>query len=229
MEKEVSSAIELSVTLIALTLVVTLIIFTVTMGGSIREESYAEAVTISSSLENDTLEELADNFITEMPAVTAYNLILQNPEYIAHYECTYCEAKTGVKTHGFNPNTKDGICLKTHLQGKVNLIVNKVAPGTYYVAIHSTKCTKSTKDRFYCSCSGYKHLSNCPQSKGGSYCICSHLLHKRDPAYDASGSFTNTCYLSIKESTLKSGSSGGRRYCTCGAKSAFTTNWSYIN
>lgn len=208
MDKEVSHAVELAVTMTVLAVVLGIIFYLVSVGGELREDVYATTTDINVTMQNSTLEELCDNYFTEMTAASAYNIIMQNSAYISKYTCYYCYYKTknNVYRTGYSLQDKDNICLKNHLKGKIHLIVYKNGAGKYHVSVHSIVCPKS-RSTTRCSCSNYPHESACPQASGNSYCTCTYYPHG------------SSCFCYKREYD------GCSPTCWCESKSSY---WAYI-
>lgn len=176
MEKEVSHTIEIAVTLIVMSIVIGIILFTVTIGGGLRAESHEFATETKSTVEYAGLEELVSAEETVMPASTAYSLIRRYSNSISEYYCFRCNQVnyfTGYEGYT-NLHTTDNICLATHLKGKVSLKVSKNGEGQYCVYVHSINCAVGKNTN--CTCTDYKHEASCPYPEENN-CTCMYAAH----------------------------------------------------
>lgn len=174
MEREVSSAMELAVTLMIVAALLAIVIVPVFMGRGVQENVYSEVAGIEANMKLATMEELADKFVTEMPAATAYNIILQNSDKISYYACLY-DIANNTGGQPINLNEVDDVCLGKHLKGKIKLYVARNGEGNYQVGIHSINCKATMKKA--CTCVNYPHEVTCPQAEDGSYCTCDKVAH----------------------------------------------------
>ena len=139
MEKEVSHAVEIGVTLIIIAAFMGLVFFTVSMGSTLKQDSHNYAVELSDSVSIKALDDLMGKE-TEVPMATAYNLIAQYSGSIGELACYYCAAKDGstnIEDYVVNPSEINNVCLARHLYGKCIMKVSKNA-GYYQIYIHSS-------------------------------------------------------------------------------------------
>lgn len=125
MDREISTAIEISVALIAISIVIGIISFTVFMGQDMSNDVAVESSKIISSLEVGELDEMCyQNNL--MPTAGAYSIYKTHNAVIPEYYCHIC-------------NT-DEFCLLSHLSGKVSVQITKSEKGWYSMEIHENDC-----------------------------------------------------------------------------------------
>lgn len=125
MEKEVSMTIEIAVALIAISIVIGIISFTVFMGQDMSNEVAVESSKIVSAMEVGELDEMChQNSI--MPTAGAYSIYKTHKNIIPDYYCHICKT--------------DVFCLLNHLSGKVSVQITKSEKGWYSMDIHEVDC-----------------------------------------------------------------------------------------
>lgn len=125
MEKEVSMVIEIAVALIAISIVIGIISFTVFMGQDMSNEVAVESSKIVSAMEVGELDEMChQNSI--MPTAGAYSIYKTHKNIIPDYYCHICKT--------------DVFCLLNHLSGKVSVQITKSEKGWYSMDIHKADC-----------------------------------------------------------------------------------------
>ena len=93
MEREISVAVEIGVTLIALSVVISIIWFTVYLGNTMANDVTIEASDIVASNEVGSLEELCDTN-TVMPTSAVYSLLRTYSSNIPEYRCNFHSTPT---------------------------------------------------------------------------------------------------------------------------------------
>lgn len=125
MDREVSTVIEISVALIAISIVIGIVSFTVFMGQDMSNDVAVESSKIISTVEVGELEEMChQNNI--MPTAGAYSVYKTHKSVIPDYYCNICG--------------KDSFCLLDHLNGKVSVQIMKSEKGWYIMRIHEVDC-----------------------------------------------------------------------------------------
>lgn len=125
MDREVSTVIEISVALIAISIVIGLISFTVFMGQDMSNDVAVESSKIISTVEVGELDEMChQNNI--MPTAGAYSVYKTHKSVIPDYYCNICG--------------EDTFCLLDHLKSKVSVQIMKSEKGWYIMRIHKADC-----------------------------------------------------------------------------------------
>lgn len=127
MEKEVSHSVEIAVTLVILSVVISFVFYTVVVGNMVKEDGYDFAHRLQVNTSETFLADMVgkDNI---MPTATAYNILKTYGAIIPQYRCNISNENLDL--------TKDQVCLVTHLTGKVSLDVVKLAEGSYSVTVN---------------------------------------------------------------------------------------------
>ncbi len=146
MEKEVSYALEIGVTLAVLSVLITIVFLTVNIGHDVRADAYEEGVRIASDLEDGNLFSLIGRE-NNMPTAAAYSLLRANSRIIPELVC-YSSKHSGSKL--VSNLTEDSPCLVNHMQGRVSLEVEMVNDSWYKVTVHKENCPW-----YYSSCTCY--------------------------------------------------------------------------
>lgn len=131
MEREISIAIELGVTLMALSVVILLVWFTVFIGNGMSNDMGEEASHIIGVVETGSLRDLCD-VNTVLPTSAVYSLALNYSSYIPEYHCNKCNKD--IDLNNVTP------CLLQHMTGKVSLEVNPSIMGGYSFKVHHMNC-----------------------------------------------------------------------------------------
>lgn len=125
MDREVSTVIEISVALIAISIVIGIISFTVFMGQDMSNDVAVESSKIVSAMEVGELDEmLHQNNI--LPTAGAYSVYKTHKNVIPEYYCHICKSKE--------------FCLLNHLSGKVSVQIRKSEKGWYMMDVHDIDC-----------------------------------------------------------------------------------------
>lgn len=142
MEREISVAIELGVTLMALSVVISLVWFTVFVGHEISNDVSEESSLIIDVVETGALKELCD-VNTIVPTSAAYSLSRNYSSFIPDYQCKKCSKTLDLNT--------EAACLLQHMTGKVSLEVNRSIKGGYSFVVHHMNCSWFSSG--VCNCS----------------------------------------------------------------------------
>lgn len=129
MEKEVSSAVSLAVTLIALASVLGLVVYTVHMGQDLKVDVYDKGNRIEQDIGVGYLQDLTVSE-KKMPMAAAYSLFRQYGKYIPEMTCGVCGKTTDL--------TVKTPCFTNHLggmQGQVYVKTTETTPGVYKVEV----------------------------------------------------------------------------------------------
>lgn len=190
MEKEVSHAVEIGVTLVIMAAVIGIIFFTVFMGDSVKNDAFTFAVDTKTTVESAAIEDLYKAEQTDMPTATAYNILRRYSNSISAFYCTYCVSK-GEALHDeiTNLSISDNNCLARHLQGKVKLCVYRNGEGQYCVFVHDVNC--EGEKIVQCTCDGYIHKAGCA---GPNNCTCDDTPHAADCPCALRGMYNCDCY-----------------------------------
>lgn len=133
MEREVSSMSHLAVAMVSVSLVLSLVWFTIFLGDSIRADAYAKAVDIQEGITSGNLQTLTYT-PSDMPAAAAYSIIESNFNNIQSSKCMICNSAEC----SFENSAS---CLRTHIKGRVILEVTKDnASSLFNVVIHKENC-----------------------------------------------------------------------------------------
>ena len=125
MDREVSTVIEISVALIAISIVIGIISFTVFMGQDMSNDVAVESSKIVSAMEVGELEEMCHQN-NVMPTAGAYSIYKTHKNVIPNYYCHICKS--------------DKFCLLNHMDGKVSVQITKSEKGWYIMDIHKVDC-----------------------------------------------------------------------------------------
>lgn len=132
MEREVSTAAGLAVTMIAISALLWIVIFTVKVGNDVKVNAVESGVNLQTSIRTGQVESMTVENIV-IPAAAAYHFFETNYRVIESSECRICG-----KTYTAG---QAGKCLLEHLTGKVSLQIIKVGDERYKVIIHKPDCT----------------------------------------------------------------------------------------
>lgn len=125
MDREVSTVIEISVALIAISIVIGIISFTVFMGQDMSNDVAVESSKIISAMEVGELDEMCHQN-NVMPTAAAYSVYKTHKNVIPEYYCNICKSNK--------------FCLLDHLNSKVSVQITKSEKGWYIMRIHKVDC-----------------------------------------------------------------------------------------
>ena len=140
MDNEVSHALEIAVSMMAMAVIIGVIVGTVIFGRSIREGGYSYMLQVNDDMSSSFLKSL-EGVYDEMPSAAAYNILKANSDSITRVECKICKTTESGRVENH--------CIATHLKGKVSLDVVRDGSGEYSIVIHKDSCTWGTKG---CTC-----------------------------------------------------------------------------
>lgn len=130
MEREVSSAITLAVTLAAIGLLLSIVWFTVYIGTDMKNLGAGALNSVQDNMSNGYIESLASGEVdNDMPAATAYNLLKT-------YDKVIIESANMMTGKVTNLMTGDSD-LRSDLSGRVQLELHKTDSGAFVVLIHN--------------------------------------------------------------------------------------------
>lgn len=128
MEREVSHSVELSVGLVALAALLSIIMFTVTIGNIVKAKSGDGLTDVRDSMSVEYVKGLVSGEIdNEMPTATAYNILNK-------FRGVIVEEATGYDSKVRNLQIEDSI-LKDNLKGRVQLEIKETTQGTYVAIV----------------------------------------------------------------------------------------------
>ena len=147
MEKEVSSAVQLAVTLIAISVVLMLVMGTVYIGNGLKVDFINKAVDTQSQLETGQLRTMSTSDTLMMPKAAIYTIIAKERTGISKLivnDIDYMPNENGrwvSKGDEQDPNYDDGKyvfpedILLNYLEGKVDVKVTREDTGFYTVSV----------------------------------------------------------------------------------------------
>jgi hypothetical protein len=148
MEREVSTFVKISVTMILLAALITIVMVTVDIGLSVGDSASEEGTRINNSIMSSELKSLAYIEDLVLPKAAAYNLLAQENKYVSKLIYTGDEG-TSTITYGENSWVSKGVTNKSYnflqdvlaedLTGKVKLYVENNTDGTYTVTVTKVK------------------------------------------------------------------------------------------
>lgn len=153
MDKEVSNVVHLSVTLMLLSALITLVMYTVNVGNNFKSESAEKMVSIASDTSTGQLNSLAGGETKVMPKASIYYIL--SKEYVGINSLYYTFKNTeGIIVGGWYTRNKNGywavegvaeskyvyispenIINENSLDGKVSVIVERVSSGIFNIII----------------------------------------------------------------------------------------------
>lgn len=136
LEKEVSYALEIGVTLAVLSVLLTIVFLTVSIGNEVKIEAYDNGTRIVGVLEEGNISSLIGTE-NEMPTAAAYSLLRANGKVVHELIC-YDKKHTGSKL--VTDLTTSSPCLINHMTGRVSLEVEYVNDSWYRVTVHNENC-----------------------------------------------------------------------------------------
>lgn len=131
MDREISVALHLGVSLIALSVTISIVWFTVFFGKEVAQDVSVESSGIVGTATVGMLEELIGHDDIIMPAAAAYSIVRSYGLYIECFDCDICN------NNGQKPYEKD-TCLQKHLRDKISLRAEKTDTGGYKLSVSST-------------------------------------------------------------------------------------------
>ncbi|MBR1453187.1 MAG: hypothetical protein IJ593_00860 [Lachnospiraceae bacterium] len=143
MEREVSDVVKLSATLILIAAVITLVWLTVAVGNTVKSDSYIEASSVETAIENSQLNSLKYKTDLIIPKAAIYNLLYQEEQNIVQvkYDKVVYTFKNDLWVASDNSKSYRFIqdIISSGLSGKAALNVHQNSSGTYEVIIDSIK------------------------------------------------------------------------------------------
>lgn len=134
MERDLSVATELAITLVSLAAVISVIVGVVYMGNNIKEETTGSISEVKVNIYDDYVKSLAKSDTdNEMPTVTAYNILTT-------YEKVIIASANG-DTGEIRYLLTQGSDLKNNLKGRVQLQIIEASVGGYIAFIHKSDCS----------------------------------------------------------------------------------------
>jgi hypothetical protein len=130
LEREVSSTVRIGAVLLAISALLSIVMFTVYLGRDIATDSIDTTNRMVSDVEHGVLEDMV-GLRNEMPMSAAYSLLRTHGNFIPVVECDICGQTTNL--------IEDTPCLIKHsdgLSGKVFLEVESPFTGEYNITIH---------------------------------------------------------------------------------------------
>ena len=135
MEREISTAVEISVALIAISALLFIVWFTVFLGKDVANDASVVASDIVAVSEVGQLKEMCE-YENIMPASAAYSILRTNSEIIGSYICKlHATVQPSVPLYA-----ERSPCILKHLTGKVNMRVQFTNEGWFAVEIHHMNC-----------------------------------------------------------------------------------------
>lgn len=131
MEREISSAVEIGVGLIAISAVIAIIWFTVYLGNTIKVDSVNEANRILSEVESGLLTEQIGK-AESIPTATAYGILRTHSHLIPEFICTVPGCPSNAQVQDLTRVTP---CVLNHLTGRVILNVELIQDSWFKVTL----------------------------------------------------------------------------------------------
>lgn len=129
MERELSTGVELAISLVGIAVLLSIIMAFVGYGNTIKNGSGEQFVDFKENMSLDYMKSLANGEIdNDMPSATAYNIIRS-------YESIISEEASGYDSTVRVPS-RDGSILRDNLKGRVKLEVHEVSGSSFVVLIH---------------------------------------------------------------------------------------------
>ena len=135
MEREISTAIEISVALIALSALLFIVWFTVFLGKDIANDASVVASDVVVVTETGQLQEMCEQE-NIMPASAAYSILRTNSAMVGSYVCNLHAVPNGP----VSLSAERSPCILKHLTGKVSLKVKYAEEGWFSVEVHHMNC-----------------------------------------------------------------------------------------
>jgi hypothetical protein len=158
LEKEVSQSVELGVTLMAISILLGLIFFTVYLGNGIKADAGEGLSDVKNEISINYINALAKGEVdNDMPTATAYNIFKTYDKVILE------------TANGYDGTVKilmsQGSDLSNNLSGRVQLELKEVPGGGAYVAfIHTGQ--KLSFDKGFSTCTWYVGTCTCQDKTG---------------------------------------------------------------
>lgn len=157
MEREVSSVVSLATSLIAISVVITIVMYTVIIGNGLKEGIFEGTAQVQTQMSNGQLNSLSGGETKVMPKATIYAILSQ--EHSAINSITYTKTMdivsgaekevviTPVESGNWGDSTGNIISeyifpedvMASELSGKVTVEVEKNKYGTYDVTVRNIK------------------------------------------------------------------------------------------
>lgn len=149
MEREVSSAMSIGITLVALAALISVIWVTVLIGNSVKVDAYNEANDIASNIASSQMYSIKYKEDIVMPKAAAYSLLTLESNYVSELKYTDISGNSSIviysndswKSSGYiNKNlTSLQDILTNNMTGKVELYVEPLGDDTFTVEITDIK------------------------------------------------------------------------------------------
>jgi hypothetical protein len=134
MEREVSESLSIGVTLAAIATLLSVVMFTVYVGNTIKATGGSSLSGISNEISFNYIDSLARGEMdNEMPTATAYNIFKTYDKAIIESADWY----TGEITNLMEGDSS----LRSHLNGRVQLELLRVDNGAFIALVHNGNCT----------------------------------------------------------------------------------------
>lgn len=154
MEREVAQSVNLSVKLLAIAALLSIVMFTVSIGNTFKSDIVEEAVHINGSLETGQLSTLSVGGMKVMPKVSMYYILYNEHMAISSFKYNNIEYK--ILSDGYwtpkdssNGKTKYAtladIIKKDGLGGKVGVDITKLDSNNYTLVMKDVKDIKEGK------------------------------------------------------------------------------------
>lgn len=151
MDKEISQAVYLAVKLLSISALLSIVMFTVFIGKSFRDDVVEDVVVVNSSLESGQISSLSVGDTKVMPKVSFYYILYKEHPAVAKFTYNRIEYKI-LPTGQWTPkdarngttkyNTVDEILKESGLGGKVAIDINKIDSNSYEVSLRDIKDIK---------------------------------------------------------------------------------------
>lgn len=152
MEKEVAEGANVTIALVSIAALIGIIVFTVYIGGVIREDSGEVLTDIRDEMSVDFIYRLSAGGVdNEMPAATAYNILKTYDKIITEVACGFDGEVSHIMT--------EDPCVGNRLTGRVQLEVIEV-DGAYLAFIHEEDCNWHVGDETCSVQSGFNELKS---------------------------------------------------------------------
>ena len=135
MEREVSTAMTLGVSMCTLAIVLSIVFLTVSIGNEIKSNTYNKAVDMQVKTESGTLSNLRGKD-TELSMAAVFGIIQNTEGYIGKIDISRIEPSYANKSV-----TECTRYIQSHLSGRVRLAVNFNTEYSYYeLELHKVQC-----------------------------------------------------------------------------------------
>jgi len=144
MEREVSAATMIGVTLCALGVLLSIIFFTVSIGNEIKSSAYNKAVDIQVRTESGTLRDLR-GVDTELSMAAVFGIIQNCDNYIGDIDASRIDPSGSAK------NKEESIkFIRNNISGRVRLAVKYNFDGSYLLELHEVYCKDAYSEHDVC-------------------------------------------------------------------------------